>query len=93
MAAGKIGETGSIEEVRLFATLLLVTFHVIGLPDSGLSLAYPHPLRFFADMFSNFRMPAFAFIAGYIYIACVRFNSVRFQPSWQANSGASPSQG
>ena len=70
MVAGKIGETGSIEEVRLFATLLLVTFHVIGLPDSGLSLAYPHPLRFFADMFSNFRMPAFAFIAGYIY--CLR---------------------
>ena len=70
MAAGKIGETGSIEEVRLFATLLLVTYHVIGLPDSGLSLAYPHPLRFLADLFSNFRMPAFAFIAGYIY--CLR---------------------
>lgn len=54
----------------MFATLLLVTFHVIGVPDSGLSLAYPHPLRFFADLFSNFRMPAFAFIAGYIY--CLR---------------------
>ena len=70
VAVGKIGETGSVEEVRLLATLLLVTYHVIGLPDSGLSLGYPHPLRFFADLFSNFRMPAFAFIAGYIY--CLR---------------------
>lgn len=70
MASGRIGETGSIEEVRLLATALLVTYHVIGVPDAGLTLAYPHPLRFFADLFNSFRMPAFAFIAGYIY--CLR---------------------
>lgn len=58
-----------IEEVRLLATFLLVAFHVIGLPDSGLRIDYPHPLRFLVDLFANFRMPAFAFVAGFVYCA------------------------
>ncbi|WP_041392186.1 acyltransferase family protein [Sphingobium sp. SYK-6] len=64
------GGFGSIEEIRILATLLLVALHVVGYPDGGLRLAHPHPLRFVADLLGNFRMPAFAFVAGYIY--CLR---------------------
>jgi hypothetical protein len=60
-------ENSSIEEIRLIATTLLVAYHVIGQPGTGLHLASPHPLRIFADLLSDFRMPAFAFIAGFIY--------------------------
>lgn len=62
-------ESSAIEEVRLLATVLLVAFHVIGYRESGLQLDYPHPLRFLADLFANFRMPAFAFVAGFVYCA------------------------
>jgi len=60
-------ENSSIEEIRLIATTLLVAYHVIGQPGTGLQLASPHPLRIFADLLGDFRMPAFAFIAGFIY--------------------------
>ena len=67
--AGTI-HNAAIEDIRIIATVLLVTYHVIGQPDSGLHLQYPHGLRFAADLLANFRMPAFAFIAGFIY--CLR---------------------
>lgn len=60
-------ENSSIEEIRLIATTLLVAYHVIGQPETGLQLGSPHPLRIFADLLGDFRMPAFAFIAGFIY--------------------------
>ena len=54
--------------MRSLAVLLLVSFHVIGATsDAGLQLDYPHPLRFFADLLIDLRMPLFAFIAGYVY--------------------------
>lgn len=56
-----------IEEIRVLATLLLVIYHVIGGEGTGLALSYPHPLRTFADMLADFRMPAFAFVAGFVY--------------------------
>lgn len=57
----------AIEDIRVLATVLLVMFHVIGLPNTGLELQGYHPLRIFADLLADFRMPAFAFIAGFIY--------------------------
>lgn len=64
-----IGDTNSnsLEDIRVLATILLVAYHVIGTPHSGLDIANPHPLRVFADLLGDFRMPAFAFIAGFIY--------------------------
>lgn len=57
-----------IETMRGLAVLLLVGFHVIGAsPATGLHLDYPHPLRIFADLLIDLRMPLFAFIAGYVY--------------------------
>jgi glucans biosynthesis protein C len=60
-------DSSSIEQIRILATILLVAYHVIGLPTSGLRLDYPHPLRTFADLLGDFRMPAFAFVAGFVY--------------------------
>lgn len=57
----------AIEDLRVLATVLLVIYHVIGTPDSGLRITGPHPLRIFADLLADFRMPAFAFIAGFVY--------------------------
>lgn len=57
-----------IETMRGLAVLMLVSFHVIGAgPAAGLRLDYPHPLRIFADLLIDLRMPLFAFIAGYVY--------------------------
>lgn len=60
-------DSTSVEQIRILATILLVTYHVIGFPTSGLRLDYPHPLRIFADLLGDFRMPAFAFVAGFVY--------------------------
>ena len=57
----------NIETLRVFATCLLVAYHTIGVPNTGLHLDYPHPLRIFADFFVDLRMPLFAFIAGWVY--------------------------
>ena len=44
--------------MRGLAVLLLVSFHVIGATsDAGLQLDYPHPLRVFADLLIDLRMP------------------------------------
>ncbi len=58
-----------IETVRAMAILVLVSFHVIGGPENGhgLALQYPHPLRYYADLLIDIRMPLFAFIAGAVY--------------------------
>ena len=57
-----------IETLRALAVLLLVSYHVIGSgPGNGIEIDYPHPLRVLNDLLSDFRMPAFAFIAGYVY--------------------------
>lgn len=57
------------ETVRAIAVVLLVSFHVIGGDQGGrgLGLEYPHPLRFYADLLVDLRMPLFAFIAGAVF--------------------------
>lgn len=57
-----------IETVRAIAILALVSFHVIGGGEGGgLDIGYPHPLRYYADLMVDVRMPLFAFIAGAVY--------------------------
>lgn len=58
-----------IEDIRIIAILMVVTYHVIGLPDSGLQFGAPHPLRLFADLLNLLMMPIFAMIAGLVYAA------------------------
>jgi len=58
----------NIETLRLVAVFSLVAYHTIGTTaQSGLELAYPHPLRYAADLLIDLRMPMFAFISGWIY--------------------------
>ena len=57
-----------IDTARGIACTLLVAYHAIGSsPSSGLHVGYDSVWRYFADLFIYFRMPMFAFIAGYIY--------------------------
>lgn len=56
-----------IEDLRVITIVMVVLYHVIGLPDSGLRLIAPHPLRALADLLNIFMMPAFAMIAGLVY--------------------------
>lgn len=57
-----------IETVRIVATLLLVSYHVIGSGEAaGLQIRYPHPARIFADLLRDLRMPLFAFLAGLVF--------------------------
>lgn len=58
----------AIDTARALAVLALVSYHKIG--DShtgGLRIAYPDPLRIFADALIDVRMPLFAAIAGLVY--------------------------
>ncbi|UWQ23184.1 acyltransferase family protein [Jannaschia sp. W003] len=60
--------TEPVETLRALAVLMLVSYHVIGgSPGNGLQIDYPHPLRILNDLLVDFRMPAFAFVAGYVY--------------------------
>lgn len=57
-----------IETARAIAVIALVSFHVIGGGSGGgLDVGYPHPLRYYADLLVDIRMPLFAFIAGAVY--------------------------
>jgi peptidoglycan/LPS O-acetylase OafA/YrhL len=57
-----------VETARAAAVIMLVSFHVIGGPDGrGLGLDAGHPLRLYADLLIDVRMPLFAFIAGLVY--------------------------
>ncbi|AUH32508.1 hypothetical protein CUV01_03095 [Paracoccus tegillarcae] len=57
-----------METVRAIAIIALVSFHVIGGGEGGgLDVGYPHPLRYYADLMVDVRMPLFAFIAGAVY--------------------------
>jgi peptidoglycan/LPS O-acetylase OafA/YrhL len=55
-----------IETLRGLACVLLVAFHVIGTPDSGMRVADHTIWRAFADMLTPLRMPLFAFISGFV---------------------------
>lgn len=57
-----------IETTRAIAVIALVSFHVIGGGQGGgLDVGYPHPLRYYADLLVDIRMPLFAFISGAVY--------------------------
>lgn len=57
-----------VETVRAVAIIILVSFHVIGGPDGrGLGLDAEHPLRLYADLLVDIRMPLFAFVSGLVY--------------------------
>jgi fucose 4-O-acetylase-like acetyltransferase len=67
-AARAVDADEPIETLRALAVVLLVTYHVIGAgPANGLGIDYPHPLRVLNDLLADLRMPAFAFVAGYVY--------------------------
>lgn len=57
----------AIDTLRGLACLLLVSFHVVGVPDSGLRLPDTHPLVRMNDVLAYLRMPLFSFISGYVY--------------------------
>lgn len=57
----------SIEELRIVATVLLVLYHVVGPIGHGLNISDPTPLRLSVDILGDFRMPAFALVAGFVY--------------------------
>ncbi len=60
--------TFPIETVRAVAIIILVSFHVIGGTDGrGLGLNATHPLRIYADLLVDLRMPLFAFVSGLVY--------------------------
>lgn len=72
----------SIETLRAIAIVILVSFHVIGGRNSGdgLQIGDGHPLRIYADLLIDLRMPLFAFISGMVYAIrpVARDNAVTF---------------
>lgn len=58
-----------IDTLRGLACILLVSFHVVGYPETGLRLPSSHWLSQFNDLLSYLRMPLFSFISGYVYAA------------------------
>jgi fucose 4-O-acetylase-like acetyltransferase len=55
-----------IDTVRGLACLLLVLYHVIGEPGTGLTIV-SGPLRDINDFLAYVRMPLFTFLSGYVY--------------------------
>lgn len=54
--------------MRVLATIMLVSCHVIGdAPDAGLRIGYPSLVRLVNDLLVDVRMPIFAFISGFVY--------------------------
>ena len=58
-----------IDTLRGLACLLLVSFHVVGVPGTGLRLPNTHWLAELNDWLFYLRMPLFSFISGYVYAA------------------------
>jgi surface polysaccharide O-acyltransferase-like enzyme len=61
---------GQIETLRGIACLLLVAFHVIGSPQTGMHVADNSGWRMLTTLFTPVRMPLFAFISGYVFTVC-----------------------
>lgn len=58
----------NVNSLRVFATFLLVAYHVIGTgPDGGMQVEAGSGWRIFADAMIDLRMPLFACIAGYAF--------------------------
>lgn len=58
-----------IDTLRGLACILLVSFHVVGVPETGLRLPETHWLARLNDWLYYLRMPLFSFISGYVYAA------------------------
>ncbi len=58
-----------IDTLRGLACILLVSFHVVGVPDTGLRLPESHWLARINDALFYLRMPLFSFISGFVYAA------------------------
>jgi fucose 4-O-acetylase-like acetyltransferase len=66
--AENLGATNNIATLRIFATALLVAYHVIGIGEGGgMEVSDSSGWRFAADLLVDLRMPLFAFIAGCVY--------------------------
>ncbi len=61
------GVDTSIEALRVIATFLLVSYHVMNGPEMKTIAGAAHPLRLVSEFFVDLRMPLFAFISGYVY--------------------------
>jgi fucose 4-O-acetylase-like acetyltransferase len=61
------GRNEPIDTLRGFACVLLVAYHAIGAPQTGLHFTGNSFWRIFADCLIYFRMPMFSFLSGYVY--------------------------
>ncbi len=68
LPAGRSSVFANVDTLRGLACLMVVFFHVVGLPDSGLRLQ-EGLLRWLVDSLEYFRMPLFAALAGVFYAA------------------------
>ncbi|KAA0598646.1 peptidoglycan/LPS O-acetylase OafA/YrhL [Azospirillum lipoferum] len=56
-----------VVELRGLACILLVAYHVVGIPGSGMQVAEGSIYRYATDSFELIRMPLFTFISGLVY--------------------------
>lgn len=68
-SASSVTSRLDIDTLRGLACILLVSFHVVGVPDTGLRLPDSHWLARINDVLFYLRMPLFSFISGYVYAA------------------------
>lgn len=56
-----------VVELRGLACILLVAYHVVGIPGAGMQVADGSVYRYATDSFELIRMPLFTFISGLVY--------------------------
>ncbi|ANC91698.1 acyltransferase [Azospirillum humicireducens] len=56
-----------VVELRGLACILLVAYHVVGIPGAGMQVADGSMYRYATDSFELIRMPLFTFISGLVY--------------------------
>lgn len=56
-----------VVELRGLACILLVAYHVVGIPGAGMQVAEGSVYRYATDSFELIRMPLFTFISGLVY--------------------------
>lgn len=56
-----------VVELRGLACILLVAYHVVGIPGAGMQVAEGSIYRYATDSFELIRMPLFTFISGLVY--------------------------
>ncbi|WP_431857053.1 acyltransferase family protein [Azospirillum sp.] len=59
----------NVTELRGLACLLLVAYHTVGVPGSGMHVGDDSLYRYLTSSFELIRMPLFTFISGYVYAA------------------------